>query len=72
LRALAARTGGRVLSLDDPSGAFADAGLRGTPLQSYRPVWYAPLALALALLLLEIGLRLDAFRALGRLGRGRR
>jgi Mg-chelatase subunit ChlD len=72
LRALAARTGGRVLSLDDASGAFADVGLQGTPLQTYRPVWYAPLALALALLLLEIGIRLGAFRALGRFGLGRR
>lgn len=58
LRALAARTGGRVLSLDDPTTAFAGAGLHGSPLRNYRPVWFAPLALALLLLLAELAVRL--------------
>jgi Ca-activated chloride channel family protein len=62
LRALAGRTGGRVLSLDDPSQAFARSGLRGTPLQNYRPLWYLPVALSLLFLLAEIGIRLGAFR----------
>ena len=72
LRALAARTNGRVLSLDDPTQAFVDDGLRGTPLRDYRPLWYAPLALALALLLVEIAVRLGAFRSLARWGAARR
>jgi hypothetical protein len=57
LRAIAARTGGRVLSLDDASGVFA-GGLPGSPLRDYRPVWPAPLALALLALLAEIALRM--------------
>ncbi len=64
LRALAARTGGRVLSLDDPGPAFAGDGLRGTPLRSYRPLWYVPVALALALLLVEIAVRMRVFHPL--------
>jgi uncharacterized membrane protein len=57
LRALATRTGGRVLSLDDADLAFADTGLRGTPLRHYRAVWYVPLALGLLALLVEIAVR---------------
>ncbi|HEU0116198.1 MAG TPA: glutamine amidotransferase, partial [Thermomicrobiales bacterium] len=57
LRTIAARTGGRVLSLDDASGVFA-GGLPGSPLRDYRPVWPAPLALALLALLAEIALRM--------------
>jgi hypothetical protein len=64
LRALAARTGGRVLSLDDPSQAFAGGELRGIPLRQYRPLWYVPIALALALLVVEIGLRMRVLQAL--------
>lgn len=66
LRALAARTGGRLLSLDDPSGAFAAEGLRGTPLRDYQPVWFVPLGLALGLLLAEIAVRFGALRPIGR------
>ena len=58
LRALAARTGGRVLSLDNPANAFQDNGLRGTALRDYRAVWYVPLLLALVVLLGEIAMRL--------------
>ncbi|HEU5434406.1 MAG TPA: VWA domain-containing protein, partial [Thermomicrobiales bacterium] len=57
LRTIAARTGGRVLSLDDASGVFA-GGLPGSPLREYRPIWPAPLALALLALLAEIALRM--------------
>jgi len=64
LRALAARTGGRVLSIDDPSSVFSRDGLRGTSLQHYQPMWFVPLAAALVLLLLEIGLRMGVFRSL--------
>ncbi len=60
LRALAARTGGRVLDLDDPGAAFAASGVAGEPLQEFRPVWFVPLALALALFVTEIALRMGA------------
>ncbi len=63
LRALAARTGGRVLSLDDPAAVFAGE-LPGTPLRSYRALWYGPIALALALLLVEIALRMRVFQTM--------
>lgn len=61
LKAIAGRTGGRVLSLEDPSKAFSDNGLQGSPLRNYTPLWYVPLALALALFLVEVGLRLRFF-----------
>ena len=64
LRAVAARTGGRVLSLDDPAQAFAGGGLSGTPLRQYRPLWYVPLALALGLLVVEIAVRMRVFQSL--------
>ena len=71
LRAIAARTGGRVLSLDDANGVFA-GGLPGSPLREYRPVWPAPLALALLAFLAEVALRMgvsfgDGVRLPGRL-----
>lgn len=58
LEAIAARTGGRVLSLDDPSPAFAPTEATGAALQEYRPLWQIPLAAALVLFLVEIALRL--------------
>lgn len=63
LRAIAARTGGRLLSIDDPSAVFSSAGLRGTALQHYQPLWFVPLAAALVLLLVEIALRMGLFRS---------
>jgi Ca-activated chloride channel family protein len=59
LEALAARTGGRVLSLDGSSEAFTGAGLQGTSLRSFHPVWFVPLTLALILFLTELILRFD-------------
>jgi hypothetical protein len=59
LQALADRTGGRVLSLDEPSEAFTNAGLRGSSLRSFNPVWYWPLTAALALFLIELIIRFD-------------
>lgn len=59
MEALAARTGGRVLSLDEPSEAFTNNGIQGTSLRSFHPVWYVPLALALMLFLTELMLRFD-------------
>ena len=56
LRAIAARTGGRVLSLDDASDVFVGGGA-GAALRELRPVWPVPLALALLALLAEIAER---------------
>ncbi len=61
LRALAARTGGRVLGLEDAGAAFADTGLTGTALQRYRAVWFVPLTLGLLALLAEIAVRTAFF-----------
>jgi Mg-chelatase subunit ChlD len=61
LSAIAARTGGRVLTLSDASVAFAGDGLSGTPLKEYRSIWYVPLALALIGLLAEIAVRTRFF-----------
>jgi Mg-chelatase subunit ChlD len=58
LEALARRTGGRLLSLDDPAQAFTAAGTTGTALQTYRPLWYAPVTAALVLFVLEIARRM--------------
>lgn len=72
LRALAARTGGRVLSLDDPGQVFAESvALPGTPLRHYQALWWAPLAAALALLLVEIAVRMGIFGPVSHLLRGR-
>ncbi len=59
LSAIAARTGGRVLSLDDPGSAFTSEGLTGTALRTYRPIWYLPLILAFVLFLSELSIRFD-------------
>jgi hypothetical protein len=64
LDAIAQRTGGRVLSLDDTSDVFTGTGLSGTALKTYHPRWYLPLALALLLLLTELAIRLDVVKRL--------
>jgi hypothetical protein len=64
LRAIATRTGGRVLSLDDPNRALAGK-VSGLPLRHYRPLWSVPLMLALGLLVVEIALRMRVLQTLG-------
>ncbi|HEV2108463.1 MAG TPA: VWA domain-containing protein [Thermomicrobiales bacterium] len=58
LRAIAARTNGRVLGLDDASLAFSGASSDGEALRHFRPIWYLPLALGLLTLLAEIAIRM--------------
>ncbi|MBA3336131.1 MAG: VWA domain-containing protein [Chloroflexia bacterium] len=58
MRAIAARTGGRLLSLDDPAEAFSAQGLSGGVPRDYQPFWYLPLGLALLALLAEIAVRM--------------
>lgn len=64
LHAIAAQTGGRVLSLADAPDVFDAAGLSGTALREYDPIWYIPLVVALVTLLAEIGLRTGVLREL--------
>lgn len=61
LAALARRTGGRVLSISDPSGVdlFAREGV--TVRRSLRPVWDRLLLVALALFVLDLAMRRVAF-----------
>lgn len=59
LSAIAARTGGRLLSLESAKDAFSGAGLTGTSLRTYHPVWQFPLALALVAILAELAIRFD-------------
>jgi Ca-activated chloride channel family protein len=58
LAAIAARTGGRILSMDHTSGVFSGSGLSGTALRDYRPIWYVPLTAAFVMLLVELAVRL--------------
>ena len=64
LSAIASRTGGRALTMDDPGAAFDGGGLSGEPLREYEPVWWLPLTLALLALLAEIAVRMGVFQAL--------
>ncbi|GIW03663.1 MAG: hypothetical protein KatS3mg059_0283 [Thermomicrobiales bacterium] len=45
MEAIAQRTGGRILSLDEPGAVFAAGTVHGpgTPLRDYQPVWFVPL-----------------------------
>jgi Ca-activated chloride channel homolog len=61
---LAAQTGGRILSLENPAAAFSPEGLTGEPARDYRPLWPVPLGLALAALVAEIAVRTGAWRLL--------
>ncbi|MCC6792775.1 MAG: VWA domain-containing protein [Thermomicrobiales bacterium] len=59
MSAIATRTGGRVLTLENPDDAFSADGLTGTPLRTYNQVWQIPLLLALATMLAELAVRFD-------------
>ena len=57
LETMAVQTGGRILSLDDPSTVFDAPGSGGSPLRNYTPVWPYPLTAALLLFVAELALR---------------
>jgi hypothetical protein len=59
LAAIAASTGGRVLSLDSPADLFDAPRPGGEVLRTYRPVWSWLAAAALALFLIELTIRLN-------------
>ncbi len=67
LASLAARTGGRVLSLDDPGAVWDAPSPGGSPLREHRAVWYIPLGLALALFVIDIATRMGVWPLVRRL-----
>jgi hypothetical protein len=67
LASLAARTNGRVLSLDDPAEVWDAATSGGSPLREHRAVWYVPIGLALALFVIDIAARMGVWPLLRRL-----
>ena len=67
MQQIADRTGGRVLSLDDPGALFDAPVPDGNGIASYRSVWWLPLsARACAWCLLELAYRYRAFDRLRR------
>jgi Ca-activated chloride channel family protein len=70
LTSLAARTNGRVLSLDDPAAVWDAATTGGSPLREHRAVWYIPIGLALALFVIDIAARMGVWPLLRRLMSG--
>jgi hypothetical protein len=70
LASLAARTNGRVLSLDDPAAVWDAATSGGSPLREHRAVWYIPIGLALALFVIDIAARMGVWPLLRRLVSG--
>lgn len=67
LNAIAARTGGRVLSLDDPGAVWNAPAPDGAPLLEHRAVWQFPVALALILFVIDIASRMGVGALLRRL-----
>jgi hypothetical protein len=59
LSAIATRTGGRVLSMENSEAAFSGSGLTGSSLRTYHQVWQIPLILALLTMLAELAIRFD-------------
>ena len=67
LASLAGRTGGRVLSLDDPAAVWAAPTTGGSSLREHQAVWFIPVALALALFVLDVAARMGVWSLLRRL-----
>jgi Ca-activated chloride channel homolog len=72
LTSLAARTGGRTLSLDDAGGLWDAPATGGSPLREHRAVWYVPLSLALVLFVADVAARMGVWPFLRRLVGGTR
>ena len=72
LESLAVRTGGRVLSLDDPGAVWDAPTSGGSPLREHRAVWYVPLTLALLLFVADVAARMGVWPLLRRLLAGPR
>jgi uncharacterized membrane protein len=67
MKQIADRTGGRVLSLDDPSALFDAPAGNDNGIPNYQAIWWVPLGISLALILLELGYRYNALDRLRRL-----
>jgi Ca-activated chloride channel family protein len=67
LASIAARTGGRVLSLDDPAAVWNAPLPDGSPLREHQAVWYVPIGLALALFVIDIASRMGVWPVVRRL-----
>ncbi len=72
MQQLASRTGGRVLSFDDPANLFDLPASANPGPERYRAVWAVPLGLSLLLVLLELAWRYGALQRLGRWGHSTR
>ena len=72
LSSIAARTGGRTLSLDDPAAVWAAPPPAGNPLLEHRAVWYIPIGLALALFVVDVATRMGIWSLLRRVASGPR
>jgi Ca-activated chloride channel family protein len=72
LSSIAGRTGGRSLSLDDPSAVWAAPPPAGDPLLEHRAVWYIPIGLALTLFVVDVAARMGIWSLLRRLAGGAR
>jgi len=66
MQQLASRTGGRVLSFDDPASLFDLPASTNPGPERYRAIWAIPLGLSLLLVLLELAWRYGALQRLGR------
>jgi hypothetical protein len=67
LASIAARSNGRILSLDDPAAVWDATTTGGSPLREHRAVWYIPIGLALALFVIDIATRMGVWPLLRRL-----
>jgi Ca-activated chloride channel family protein len=70
LASLAARTDGRILSLDNPGALWDAPAPGGSPLREHRAVWFIPIGLALALFVIDIATRMGVWPQLRRLFAG--
>jgi Ca-activated chloride channel family protein len=61
LQSIAQRSGGQLLSLDDPGAVWSAAPPAGSELREHRAVWYVPVGLALLLFILEIATRMGVW-----------
>lgn len=69
MQQLTDRTGGRVLSLDEPGALFDAPVLDGQGIANYRSVWWLPLGLSLVLVLVELAYRYQMLDRLRRVVR---
>ncbi|MBX3070882.1 MAG: VWA domain-containing protein [Thermomicrobiales bacterium] len=69
LASIAARTGGRMLSIDDPAEVFDLPSNPAEGISSYRAIWWLPLSLALILFLTELAQRYELRSQLAHLRR---